>query len=160
MEDKKTRFTYGDRIRRRSGGEVRTVADIGADTYDFADGGFALIADQDCYELVEKASGFFRVVSSLGGAPLADHLHYGYELRADFRDALRRLLDRWAGRTGERVDQRHGHLLLRFHDTPGGRPDEAWLPLYLLEPVPVPEYMLVPERDELAEELDKAFGFD
>jgi len=160
MEDRKTLFTFGDRIRRRAGGEVRTVADIGSETYAFADGGFALIDDQDCYELVEKASGFFRVADSLSGAPLGDHLRHGYEEKADFRIALLRILDYWAGRVGENVGHRHGHLLLRFHDTPGGRPDEAWLPLYLLEPAPRPAYMDRDEPDELTRTLDEAFGFD
>lgn len=90
-------------------------------------------------------------------APLRDYLWHGYESRRDFYDSLRRLYDRWRGRIGERVGERHGFLLLRFHDTPGGVPDEDWLPRYLLEPCQPPEPD-APEHQDA--ELDAAFGFD
>ncbi len=104
---------------------------------------------------------FFLVASNLDRAPLRDHLLHGYESRWDFYRALRRLVSRWKGRVGECIDERHGFLLLRFHDTPGGKPDVSWLPLYLLEPAEKPPYMQehVP-KDETMEELDRAFGFD
>ena len=160
MADGKPLFTYGDRIRRKNGGPVKTVKDVGASAYYFYDGTFALIEDQDCYEIEEKASGYFEVCDSLDGLPIDDHLSHGYELREDFQDALRRLIRLWGGRVGERVGDRNKFLLLRFHDTPGGIPDKAWLPLYMLKPVDIPDYMIEEERDEMEEELDRAFGFD
>lgn len=106
---------------------------------------------------------FYRVVSDLRRAPTEDYLMHGYETEHDFYSALRRLRDLWHEREGECIDERNGFLRLRFHDTPGGHPDEAWLPLYLLDPIPVPEYAAIrdPTPDELLErELDEAFGFD
>ena len=76
---------------------------------------------------------------------------------------MRLLVARWRDRIGEAIDERHEFLLLRFHDTPGGVPDEAWLPRLVLKSVPVPDYMLEEESsssDSINEELDKAFGFD
>lgn len=155
----KPKFTYGDVLRKTSGGPLRTVQDIGATAYYFSDGTFALIEDQDCYTVVIQATGFFRVADSLDAAPLDDHLRHGYERRADFLHALRRLLNYWGGRVGERIDERNKFLRLRFHDTPGGLPDEAWLPLFLLSPAPIPDYMQ-DDTDETEAELDRAFGFD
>lgn len=160
MADRKPIFTYGDQVRRKMAGAVKTVLDVGPTAYHFSDGTFALIEDQDCYAIVRKASGFFLVCSSLDGLPVDDHLANGYEERRDFVVALRRLLSNWGGRVGERVDERNKFLLLRFHDTPGGRPDETWLPLYMLTPVDKPDYMQADERDPVEEELDRAFGFD
>ena len=154
------KFTYGDRLRRTASGPVLTVKDITPSAYHFDDGTFALIEDQDCYTLVEKASGYFRVCTSLDGLPIDDYLHNGYENRADFRDALRRLLDRWGGRIGQRKDEHNKFLLLSFPDTPGGKPDEAWLPLYMLTPCAPSPYAATKERDPLERELDEAFGFD
>ena len=154
------RFTYGDQLRRTATGPVLTIKDITATAYHFDDGTFALIADEECYRLVNKASGFFRVATSLDGMPLADHLRHGYENREDFRDALRRLLNRWAGRVGERADERNRFLLLRFPDTPGGVPDEAWLPLYMLTPCDPPPIATIPPPDPDEQELDEAFGFE
>ena len=153
-------FTYGDQLRRKAGGPVLTVQDITATAYHFDNGTFALIDDQDCYQLVGKASGFFRVARTLDGLPLADYLHHGYETRDEFRTALRRLTDRWGGRIGEYVSERNKFLLLRFPDTPGGVPDEAWLPLYMLTPCERSPYAGKPERDPDEEELNRAFGFD
>lgn len=154
-------FTYGDRIRRKTGDRrVHTVADVGDVVYHFTDGTFALIADQDCYEVVEKASGYFLVTRDVTTAPLDDYLHHGYEERYLFADALRKLLDRWGGRTGQHVGTRNGFLLLRFRDNPGGSTEEAWLPLYLLSPTDTPAYLLPPPPpDPIIVELDEAFGF-
>ena len=158
---RKTMFTYGDRIRRKAGGPVETVSEVGHTAYYFESGRFALQEDEDCYMLVEKHSGYFLVDKDLGRAPLNRHSEHGYEERSDFREALRRLVGLWGGRTGERIGDRNGFLHLRFHDTPGGRPDEAWLPLYLLRPCPMPEYMNPTSPPHpFIEELDSAFGFD
>ena len=153
-------FTYGDQLRRAAGGPVLTVQDITPSAYHFSDGTFALIDDQDCYRLVKKASGYFRVASSLSGLPIDQHLQNGYETREEFVAALRRLLERWAGRIGERADERNKFLLLRFPDTPGGLPDEAWIPLYMLTPCEPSPYANKPKREPFEEELDRAFGFE
>lgn len=158
--EKTPRFTYGDCIRRTDGGPVLTVSDIGSNAYYFADGTFALTADQDCYTLVKKASGFFRVALSLDGLPVNDYLQHGYEYREDFIDGLNKLLKYWGGRTGERVGERNKFLQLHFHDTPGGKADKAWLPLYMLTPTDKPDYLQESERDEEDEELNRIFGFD
>ena len=101
---------------------------------------------------------FYRVVTDTWRLPLPDHLEQGYEDMEDFLRAVRRLVDRWRGREGECIGERNGHLRLRFHDTPGGVPDEAWLPPYILRPIDPPE-----EEDSASSiemELDRAFGFD
>ena len=62
---------------------------------------------------------------------------------------------------GESVGERNGFLRLRFHDTPGGLPDEAWIPRYLLLKADMPGHLVeTVERDETEEELDRIFGFD
>ena len=106
---------------------------------------------------------YYVVVSTLRNAPLRDHLHHGYEYEEDFRHALRTIINRWRGRVGECIDEQKGFLQLRFHDTPGGRPDEAMLPYYLLQETTIPPY--VPhygehQPDSLEQELDRAFGFE
>ena len=154
----KPKFTYGDRIRRKAGGPVETVHDISDTAYYFEGGGFCLREDEDCYRLEEKATGFFRVADTIDGAPLDDYLSHGYENRSDFRDALRKLIDWWGGRIGERVGDRHGFLHLKFRDMPGGG-EEAWLPLYLLQPCPMSDYLREEEHDPFEMELDQAFGF-
>ena len=156
-------FAYGDRLRHKKTGREVTVRYIYGGAYHFTDGTFALIADQDCYEVAEKASGFFLVASGLRGAPLDDHLEHGYEDRQSFEDALVKLLHLWRGRIGENIANRNGFLLLRFRDIPGGGHEDAWLPEYLLKPCPPPDYAI--RRDPTPEELiiaelDKAFGFD
>ena len=158
----KPRFTYGDVVRRRSDGRRLVVERIGQDGYHFRDGTYALIADEDCYTLMEKATGYFLVSRTLEGAPLARHLDHGYEDRREFRDALRLLTDRWGGRTGQMVGERNGFLLLRFRDMPGRAVEDKWLPLFLLSPTDVPEHLRPhdPTPEELLEqELDEAFGF-
>ncbi len=106
---------------------------------------------------------FYQVVNDYYYLHTADHLEHGYETERDYRHALRLLVERWRNRVGERIDERHEFLLLRFHDTPGGMPDEAWLPRLLLKSVPVPDYMVQEEAsssDEIIAEIDRAFGFD
>jgi len=106
---------------------------------------------------------FYRVLPGIEQAPLRDYLMHGYESELDFRHALRQLVNRWKRRVGECVGERNGFLLLRFHDTPGGRPDEAWLPKYLLQSAERPGYAAAEgpgSSDETEEELDRAFGFD
>lgn len=104
---------------------------------------------------------FFSVSVDPRDAPLRDYLWHGYESRRDFYDALRSLSNRWRNRVGECVAERNGFLRLRFHDTPGGRPDEEWLPRYLLTAAEVPDYIRDSEEpDETEQALDEAFGFD
>lgn len=104
---------------------------------------------------------FYLVTGSIDRAPLRDHLWFGYEEKSEFRQALRRLAERWRGRVGECVDKRNGLLRLRFHDTPGCRPDEDWLPPFLLEPAEKPGYLVeVEPPDPIEAEIDEAFGFD
>lgn len=104
---------------------------------------------------------YYTVTDTLRNVPLRDHLLHGYELEDDFRRAVRKLVDRWHGRVGECIEERNGFLLLRFHDTPGGLPDEARLPRYILEECDEPPYIMEEEEDdEMLREIDKAFGFD
>ena len=105
---------------------------------------------------------FYEVLSSLDGVPLRDHLQHGYEEKSDFYDAVRQLRDRWQHRIGECVGERNGFRQLRFHDTPGGMPDEAWLPDYMLKEVEKPEYLCDDAEtvDEQEQELEDALGFD
>jgi hypothetical protein len=99
----------------------------------------------------------YRVRGDLKNAPLRDHMLHGYDSRTDFYRALRRLVERWKDRVGECIGERHGFMLLRFDDTPGGLPDEEWLPAYLLQPESGPAEACEELEDE---ELDASFGFD
>lgn len=117
----------------------------------------------------------YRVITDLSRAPLRDYLFYGFESEREFRNAMLELLDLWGGRCGEAVserswmgsegeviDQRHRALRLRFHDTLGGCPDEAWLPLYLLDAADVTDGCRYhdPTSEELVNrEIDEALGF-
>ncbi len=110
---------------------------------------------------------FWQVIDSIQREDIPDPMQYGYETRREFHAALCRLLDRWRGRVGEQVEERYGgsFLRLRFHDTPGMRPDEACIPRFLLVKVPVPDYVIEKFRDPtpeelLEQELDEAYGFD
>lgn len=111
---------------------------------------------------MEHIGHHYTVITTLRNAPLRDHLQHGYEFEDDFRHALRTLINRWRNRTGECIEERSGFLRLRFHDTPGGRPDEEWLPLYLLQEVTTPPYATETAADSHDDdhELDQAFGFD
>ena len=111
---------------------------------------------------MEKES-YFEVQSDLERVPLRDHLLHGYEEKSDFYDAVRQLRDRWQHRIGECVGERNGFRQLRFHDTPGGMPDEAWLPDYLLKEVDKPDYLCDDDEDvidEKEQELEDELGFD
>lgn len=107
------------------------------------------------HRTMTKNKHYYLVLSNIDRAPLRDYLLHGYETRRNFEQALYRLVSQWRGRTGECIDERHGFRLLRFHDTPGGKPDEEWLPVYLLQPVPPPP----PDSSDSAEELDQAYEF-
>lgn len=102
----------------------------------------------------------YTVVTDVWHLSLPGHLEHGYESRRDFFAAIRLLSDRWRGRVGEAVGERNGFRLLRFHDTPGGRPDEAWLPSFLLRDVTDDYPGVRAAADPGDEELDECFGFD
>jgi len=104
---------------------------------------------------------FYRVSNDPYDAPLRDYLEHGFESRREYLDAVCRLVRLWHGRIGECIEERNGFRRLCFHDTPGGKPDEAWLPVYLLTETEAPEYMCehIP-TDEIEEEINDAFGFD
>ena len=81
--------------------------------------------------------------------------------RREYLDAVCRLVRLWHDRLGECIEERNGFKRLCFHDTPGGKPDEAWLPVYLLTETEAPEYMCEHiSADEIEEEINDAFGFD
>ena len=119
---------------------------------------------------------FYHVGKDMSRVPLGDYMDHGYESRKEFHDAVEELIDRWGGRDGEcieermyhgkegeAIDDRHVQLHLSFPDTPGARPDQAWLPRYLLTPIPIPEQFKWREKTEkelTEEELHKAiWGF-
>lgn len=96
---------------------------------------------------------FFRVSGDISRVPLGDYFKHGYETLREFREAADTLIKRWYNREGECIEKRMYRgtnmdaiddnltlLRLRFHDTPGCRPDEAWIPSYLTASIPVPEY--------------------
>ena len=105
---------------------------------------------------------FYQVITDLYHLRLPDHHQYGYETERDFLHALYQLRDYWKERIGECIEERYTFRLLRFHDTPGGKPDEAWLPDCLLAQVDTPDYMMESDSsdDEIEAELDRIFGFD
>ena len=105
---------------------------------------------------------YYKVINNLYDIKLPDPLEYGYEFKSDFSRALWKLIDMWKGRIGECVDERNSFYLLRFHDTPGGKPDESWVPNCLLIEEPTPKYVAPPETeacDEFAEEMNNIIGF-
>ena len=96
---------------------------------------------------------FYKVSTDMRRLPIFDHLDHGYESKRDFFNSVEALVAKWGGRegecveeacfhgkSGEAIDKRHRQLRLRFYDTLSRKPDEAWLPLYMLDPCPVPEY--------------------
>lgn len=113
---------------------------------------------------------FYCVTGDINSVPLDDYFDHGYDSRKDFLKAINELVKHWGGREGEsieefcppkvdgqNVDQRHRMIHLRFHDTPGGCPDEAWLPYYLLSPIPTPKYVRWHNRtseEEIIDEID------
>lgn len=102
---------------------------------------------------------YYKVSGDVNRAPLRDHLMHGYEFRRDFYTAIRDLTGLWKDRVGECIDEQHGFLLLRFHDTPGGRPDEARIPLYLLDETDIPDYMIPDPDEEVERAIDEALGY-
>lgn len=88
----------------------------------------------------------------------SDYLEHGYETEHDYQRALRVLLEHFADRKGEALDERHGFLLLRFRDTIDGQHEDAWLPRFLLRPTADPPSRRKPSAVE--DILDAAFGFD
>lgn len=111
----------------------------------------------------EETNGkFYLVTTRISGIPLSEHLEHGYEDKWDFLHAVQALASRWKGRIGECVGERHDFYLLRFHDTPGGKPDEEWIPKYILQPVDRSECAgagaVSPSEEQ--RELDDAFSFD
>lgn len=110
---------------------------------------------------MDKQPTFYTVTTEISRHVLRDHLLHGYESRRDFEEALRSLAKKWQGRIGECIGERHGFMHLRFHDTPGGDPDEEWIPRYLLKVADRPDYLpSSPTDEDKDEDLDKAFGFD
>lgn len=100
---------------------------------------------------------FYAVKQDLSRAPLREYLQHGYEEMCDFERALRKLMKRWKDRVGERIGERHGFFLLRFWDTPGGKPDEAWLPRYILKQITSPK---TKKKTKKEMEMDDAFEFE
>lgn len=107
-----------------------------------------------------EESQFYQVTSDLNAIPIDEHLMHGYEDKWMFYRSVRTLLLRFKGRIGECIDRRHDFLLLRFHDTPGGMPDEEWLPCYLLSQTSMPDYMKVDDKQSDEDtDINSAFGF-
>ena len=103
----------------------------------------------------------YRVLSDIRNAPTQNYHFYGYETENDFYQALCRLIARWHDRIGEAVEERNGFRRIMFHDTPGGKADEVWLPRYLLEQAEDPGYSQEHGiLDETEPALNEAFGFD
>lgn len=90
--------------------------------------------------------------------PTEQHLEHGYEDEWDYFRAIKRLVNRWKGRVGERIGDRNDFVLLSFPDTPGGKPDLAWLPVFILRRTAEPDFLKDKNPDEIA--LDQAFGFE
>ena len=108
----------------------------------------------------QKIASYYRVLPDLRNAPVNQYLMHGFETKHDYLSALKKLVERWKDRVGEVVGERNDFLLLRFHDTPGGKPDEAWLPIYLLEKSEPPAYLHSEKPDPTDRKLNDAFGFD
>lgn len=103
---------------------------------------------------------YYRVTTDLYHLKLPSPMDYGYESESDFREAVNKLARFWYDRMGYSVDDRNGFLRIRFTDTPGGMPDEAWMPKFLLIPIPPPPAEEKEEEDEMIRELDDILGFD
>lgn len=99
---------------------------------------------------------YYRVLSAW--RKTSDHLARGYEFERDYKKALRQMCERFGGRVGEKLDARSDFLLLRFNDTPDERPEEAWLPKFLLQKTAVaPSFSKTSNEEAL---LDRIFSFD
>lgn len=110
----------------------------------------------------EERRYFYRVITSddLWDLRLPDPLEYGYEDKRTFKQAIQRLTERWQRRVGEGVGARHKFILLRFCDSVGGMREEAWMPNFLLKPIPMPDHLRPQERNELEEEINETLGFE
>lgn len=119
---------------------------------------------------------FYRVVSDTSRVPFKDHLIHGFGDREAFREAVENIISQWHDRVGECIEERWFHgkegypvdenncqCRIRFHDTPGCCPDEAWLPRYLLVPTRIPSYARwhdpTPE-EQVIDEIDHALWED
>ena len=102
---------------------------------------------------------YYRVASDIWCVPFRDHLEHGFETKYAFRKAAQNLIDRWHDREGKAIGLKNNFVLLRFCDSAGNLPEEAWLPDFLLTQIPMPEYLNTPEHDETEEEMNEAFGF-
>ncbi len=103
---------------------------------------------------------FYEVVPDYDAAPVKQYREHGYDSKWDFYLALREIGERWKGRVGECVAERHEFRRLRFHDTPGGKPDEAWIPNYLMKPTEMPEWIreALKPVDPIEQEIEEALG--
>ena len=103
---------------------------------------------------------FYLVEADYDKAPIRQFREFGYDSKWDFYLALRKVGERWRDRVGECIDQRHGFRKLRFHDTPGGKPDEEWIANFLLVRTEMPEWIreALKPVDPIEKELDEAFG--
>lgn len=93
---------------------------------------------------------YYRVTTDLSHAPLADYHQHGFESSKEMRESVLALAERWRGRKGECIeerlyrdrwgnpDEKTRMLHLKFHDAPGGFPEDAWLPVYICTPIPIP----------------------
>lgn len=104
---------------------------------------------------------FYIVTADYDRAPIKLFREHGYDSKWDFYLALRNVGEKWKGRIGECIDERHGFRKLRFHDTPGGKPDEEWIADYLMDPTEMPDWLREAMKpvDPIEQEIDEAFGF-
>ena len=100
---------------------------------------------------------YYRVANKMRNVP-RDYHSYGYETSYQFEDALQRILDKWAGKTGKSLNARHGCRLLIFKNKYEAE-ERAWIPSFMLEQVPAPMTENNSQRDT-EEELDRIFGID
>lgn len=106
---------------------------------------------------------YFRVRNSLRGIiPSTQHHLFGFETEDMFLSAIHRIHEKWAGMSGECMEQRHDgkDLRIRFRNI-YRHYEDAWIPDFMLVRIPDPPE---PVRDRKAEalekELDRIYGFD
>jgi len=118
-----------------------------------------VILEERQEEQQEEPKEYYRVFYDRKRIPFRDHLQHGFRYRSHFRRAVRKLTRKFGGRIGECTGEKNGFHRLRFLDTPGNRPDEIWIPDYVLERVPPPDD---PSKgnDPMEDVIDTAFGFD